>query len=247
MAGLLILVPMAAQITAPGTGVANLRTPSPREIWIAPGVGAQAIDIDLGAAASVDSFYLGATSARADAVWTIQSIAAVGGGVTATHVNAQPMRLAGNIRSRFPAFARLPAPVVGRYFRITVNQPTTPMEIGVLAVGLAFEWPYAYGGGRTPIDTSRVVALQDGGFGVDGGVVKAMFQWRFVDLDDIALDKLWAIAEDRGESRTLIAVEGPASPPKATAVHYGLFRKFEAFEREVAAQTKWALSIEEWR
>jgi hypothetical protein len=247
VAGLTLFRPIVANITAPGSGVANLQTPSPREIWIAPGTGAQTIDLDLQSAQDVDCFYLGSTNARADAVWTIQSIAAIGGAVTATHVNAQAMRLAGNIRTRYPAFARLPAPVTGRYFRIVVNQPTTPMQIGVLAAGLAVEWPYAYGSGRLPIDTSRVVAHPDGGFGVDPGIVKTAFQWRFVDLDETMLDKLWAIADERGESKPIVAVEGPSAPPKATAVHYGLFRKFEAFEREDAAQTKWAFSIEEWR
>jgi hypothetical protein len=245
--GIQIIRPIPAQIAAGGSGVANLLTPSPREVWIAPGVGAQAIDIDLSSAQAVDAFYLGFTSARADALWTIQSIAAMGAVATATHVNAQPLRLAGNIRDRFPAFARLPDPVVGRYFRVIVNQPVVAIEIGNLVVGLALEWPYAYGSGRQPIDASRVVDLPDGGYGVDASVVKASLQWRFVDLDDEALDKLWAIAEDRGEHRPLVIVEGPTSPPKATSVHYGLFRRFESFEREDAAATKWSLTVAEWR
>lgn len=247
MRGAQIIRPIPAQITAGGSGVANLRTPSPREIWIAPGVGNQVIDLDMGSLQGIDAFALIDTNARADAVWTIQSIAGIGGAVTATHVNGQPMRLAGNIRTRYPVFARLAAPVAGRYFRITVNQPVTPMEIGVLVVGLALEWPYAYGSGRVPIDGSRVTSLPDGGFGIDEGVVKRAFQWRFVDLDEETLDKLWAIAEDVGEHKPLIVVEGPADAPKATAVHYGLFRRFDYFEREDAAASKWALTIEEWR
>lgn len=247
MKGLQILKPIAAQFTAPGTGAANLQTPSPREIWVAPGPGAQSIDIDLSVAQDVDSFYLGSTNARADAVWTIQSIAAIGGAATATHVNAQPIRLANNIRARFPAFVRLPAPVNGRYFRVIVNQPATPMQIGVLVAALALEWPYAFGGGRVPIDTSGVADLRDGGFGVDEGVVKTQFQWRFVDLDKLTLAKLWAIAEERGEHKPLVVVEGPDYPPDAPSVHYGIFRKFEPYEREDAAATKWALTVLEWR
>lgn len=248
MPGLLITKPIAFAATAAGWGgVANLQSKSPREICIAPGTGAQAIDIDLQAAQDVDTFFLGATNARADAVWTIQSIAAIGGAVTATHVNAQPVRLGGNIRSRFHAFVRLPAPVNGRYFRVTVNQPATAFQIGRLVVGLAFDWPYAFGGGRAPIDTSRVAALPDGGFGIDEGVMKASFQWRFVDLTPVALAKLWQIVEELGESRTLVVVEGPDYPPVATSVHYGIFRKLEPFEREDAAATKWAMTVEEWR
>lgn len=248
MPGLLINKPIPFVATAAGWGgVANLQTRSPREICVAPGAGAQVIDIDLLAAQDVDAFYLGATNARADAIWTIQSIDAIGGAVTATHVNAQPVRLGGNIRARYPALVRLAAPVNGRYFRITVNQPTTAFEIGRLVVSLAFDWPYALGGGRGPIDTSRVISLPDGGFGIDEGVVKAMFQWRFLDLSPAALAKLWQIVEELGESRTLVVVEGPDYPPLATSVHYGLFRRLEPFEREDPAQTKWAMTVEEWR
>lgn len=247
MKGITLYRPIAFVPTAGGTGAANLVTPSPREIWVAAGAGAQSIDLDLLVVQDVDSFYLGFTNARADAVWTIQSIAGIGGAVTATHVDAQPIRLQGNIRSRYPAFVRLPAPVNGRYFRVTVNQPATAMQIGILAVGLAIVWPYAYGSGRVPIDTSRVTALPDGGFGVDPGIVKSAFQWRFVDLDETVLDKLWAIAEEVGESKPLVCVEGPDYPPKATSVHWGIFRRFDYYEREDAASSKWALGIEEWR
>lgn len=247
MKGLQIIRPIPAAVHATGSGPANMLTPSPREIWIAAEAGAQQIDIDVQSAQAVDGFYLGFTNARPDAQWTIQSIAAIGGAVTTTHLNAQPMRLAGALRDRFAAFARLPVPVTGRYFRVIVDQPETKMEIGNLVVGLTLEWPYAYGSGRQPIDSSRVVDLADGGYGIDAGVVKAQFQWRFVDLDSDTLDKLWAIVEDRGEHKPLVIVEGAAYPPKATAVHYGLFRRFEPFEREDAAATKWAMTVGEWR
>lgn len=248
MPGLLLTKPIAFVASAAGwAGPENLQTKSPREICVAPGTGAQSFEVDLQAVGDVDTFFLAATNARADAVWTIQTIAAPGGAVTATHVNAAPMRLTGNIRARYHSFVRLAAPVAGRYFRITVNQPTSPIEIGRAIVGLAFDWPYAYGSGRQPIDTSRSVALPDGGFGIDEGVVKVGFQWRFLDLSNAALAKLWQIVEELGENKTLLAVEGPDYPPPATSVHYGLFRKLEQFEREDAAETKWAMSFEEWR
>lgn len=247
MKGLTIVCPIPANFFAEGSGVSNLASPSPREIWIADSSGAHTIDVDLTSVKEVDCFFLGGTNARADATWSVQSIAGIGGAVTDTHIDAEPMRLAGSIRSRYCAVGRLAEPVAGRFFRITVDQPVSPMEIGVAFAALALEWPYAFGSGRLPIDTSRVVALDDGGFGVDAGVVKSLFQWRFLDLDDVTLDKLWAIAEDRGESKPLVVIEGPAWPPAATAVHYGLFRRFEAFEREDPASTKWSLTVEEWR
>lgn len=247
MAGLLVIKPEAATFSAGGTGVGNLGTPSPREIWVAPGAGSCAIDVDLGTPRLFDSIYLGNTNAQADAVWYAVSIGAVGGAVTDTILPPQPMQLAGGIRQRHPCFARFAAPVTHRFLRVVVEQPITALEIGNLIVGMALDEPYAFGSGRSPVDTSRVVSLQDGGFGVDRGVVKVALQWRFPDLSAASLARLWAIAEDRGESAPLVVVEGPDYPPVATSVHYGLFRRFESFEREDAAATKWALSLEEWR
>ncbi len=248
MPGLLINKPIPFVAVATGwTGVANLQSKSPREICVAPAAGPQAIDIDLGSVQSVDFFYLGSTNAAAGALWSIVSIDALGGAIGTIHVDSAPLRLQGNVRARYPVFVRLPAPVNGRYFRLYIDNPGAAFEIGRLAVGLAFDWPYALGGGRGPVDTSRVVALSDGGFGIDEGVVKALFQWRFLDLSPAALAKLWQIVEELGESRTLVVVEGPDYPPLATSVHYGLLRRLEPFEREDPAQTKWAMTIEEWR
>lgn len=249
MAGMLILKPLPiAQVSTGGTGIANLTTPSPREVWISPSTaGGVSIDFDLGSELEVDSFYLGGTNARSDGTWAVVRRASLGGAAIDVPVATKPMRLSGGIRSRHPAFEHLAAPITGRFFSYEVNQPVTPLEIGNLIIGKAFEAPYAYGSGRQPVDTSKVVALPDGGFGIERGVVKSSLSWRFADLDNAQLETLWALAEDRGESAPLVVVEGPDYPPKAPSVHYGLFRRFEAFEREDAAFTKWQLSIEEWR
>lgn len=247
MTGMLILKPLAATWSGAGTGIANLQSPSPREVWRAAGVGNSVIELDLGAAVDLDAIYLGNTNASADATWMGQTITGLGGSVSGTLFSAMPIRLAGNIRTRHPAFVRLPAPTNARFLRLTFSQSGVPLEIGVAVPALSLELPYAFGSGRMPVDTSRVVSLIDGGFGIDRGSVKALLQWRFVDLDNAALSKLWAISEDRGESAPLVVIEGPDDPPIATGVHYGLFRRFEAFEREDPANTKWAMSLEEWR
>ena len=247
MAGMLIIKPIKiVQFAAGGTGLTNLLTPSPREIWIAPG-GYVEVDIDLGSVQEFDSIYLGNTNAEVGGVWASSQISAIGGSLGASIFSTTPTRLAGSIRSRHPGLVRTPAPVSCRYLRMAITQVSAPIEVGNLVIGKAFEAPYAYGSGRAPIDTSRVVALPDGGFGFDRGVVKSSLSWRFVDLDNAQLDALWALVEDRGESAPLVVVEGPDYPPKATSVHYGLFRRFEPFEREDPAATKWALTLEEWR
>lgn len=249
MPGLRIVTPMAeaAVITAPGTGVANLQTASPREVWVAASTANQTIDIDMGTDVTIDSFFLGGTNALPGATWTIRQVTAVGGTTVATYLNGGLMRMPGAIRKRYSSFYRHAVPITGRYFRIQVTQGAAPaLQIGRLDIGLALEWPYAFGSGRTPIDTSRILDLPDGGFGIDRGVVKSLLNWRFVDLDDATLAKLWAIAEDRGESKPVIVAEGDTNPLQEPSLHYGLFRRFEAFEREDPAATKWAFSMIEW-
>jgi len=251
MPGMQIILPMAeagaATLSGPGSGLANLQTPSPREVWVAPGTGVQNIEIDFGADVTVDSFALVGTNALPGALWSIRQIASLGGAVTSSLLINAPMRMPGAIRKRYASFYRHAVPVTGRYFRVQVNQGAAPaMVAGRLDIGLALEIPYAFGSGRTPIDTSRVVELPDGGFGVDRGVVKTLLSWRFVDLDAVTLAKLWAIAEDRGESRPIIAIEGDTSPTQEPSFNYGLFRRFEAYEREDPASTKWGFSMVEW-
>ncbi len=247
MAGMLILKPLPiAALAAGGTGLDNLKTASPREIWIAPS-GYVELDVDLGSVQEFDSIYLGNTNAETGGVWASSQISGLGGTLGATIFSTTATRLTGSIRSRHPAFVRTAAPVSCRYLRLAISQVSAPIQSGNLVIGKAFEAPYAYGSGRQPVDTSKVVALPDGGFGIERGVVKSSLSWRFADLDNAQLETLWALAEDRGESAPLVVVEGPDYPPKAPSVHYGLFRRFEAFEREDAAFTKWQLSIEEWR
>jgi hypothetical protein len=247
MAGMTVIKPVGYTAIAGGSGVANLSSSSPREIWVAGAAGTVAIDIDFGSVQQIDSFYLGNTNANGAATWRLESIPAVGAAASGLISPTQAVLLSGNIRLLVPGFVRLAAPISARFVRIVIDQPNTAIEIGNFVAGLALEAPYAFGAGRMPVDTSKVVSLQDGGFGIDRGVVKTMLQWRFPELDAQALARLWAIAEDRGESAPLVVVEGPDYPPLATSVHYGLFRRFEAFEREDPAATKWALTLEEWR
>lgn len=249
MAGMLIIKPITiapGDVVTGGSAPANLVTASPRETWVAPGNYVE-VDIDLGLVQEFDSIYLGNTNAEVGGVWASSQISAIGGSLGTSIFTTTPTRLTGSIRSRHSSFVRTPAPVTCRYLRLAIQQVSVPIEVGNLVIGKAFEAPYSYGSGRAPVDTSRVVALPDGGFGIDRGVVKSSLSWRFVDLDNDQLDALWALAENRGESAPLVVVEGPDYPPKATSVHYGLFRRFEAFEREDPAATKWALTLEEWR
>ncbi|WP_336958766.1 hypothetical protein [Sphingobium aquiterrae] len=248
MSGVLIVNPLAHAVApaAPGTGGANLLTPDPNEAWLAPAVGVASIDIDLGQEQLVDSIFLGFTNATAAAHWSISTATAPGEGLVERHAGS--LRAADSIGPRHHAFVRLPVPVASRYFRITTTQSDAEaLYAGIVVVGLAFEKYREFGGGRTPIDTSARQDLIGGGFGIGEGVTKAQFDWSFVDLSDAELQRLWAIKMDRGLRKPVLVVEdADLTIGQNEAIHYGLFARFQAYERQDPAQTRWAGSILQW-
>lgn len=231
-----------------GSGAANLLTPSPKEAWIAQSVGTSIIDIDLGANTEIDSIFLGSTNAAAGATWSIERGTGLGTGLTALIAAGTPFRHPESPGPRHHGFAHLGASVTGRYFRIAITQTdTAPLFAGTLVIGRAFTAPYEYGAGRIAIDTGAREALQDGGFGIGDGVVKAGFRWTFAGLSTTQVNALWTIAIDRGERRPVLVVEGAEGEARRNEeLHYGLFDSFEAYEREAPEATRWSLSMTEW-
>jgi hypothetical protein len=114
-------------------------------------------------------------------------------------------------------------------------------------IGLAFEGPQELGGGRVPIDTSVVNALPDGGFGIGEGVVKAAVKWTFVGLAPADRRDLWRRVHGRGNTRPVLVFEDLGEDGGAgEELHYGLFDKFESYDREDPGETRWGLSMTEW-
>jgi len=209
MSGVLIIKPLTVAMTptVTGSGQANLLTADPNEAWIATSVSSLAMDIDMGAAVSVDSFYLGYTNATAAAAWTIARGTGLGTGLTTIKVSG-PMRAADSEGPRHHCFARLAAPVSSRYFRLTLVQSgTAPLFAGALVIGRAFEKFREHGPGRMPVDTASREELPGGGFAIGDGVVKSQFAFSFVDLTDAETNQLWSIKKDRGLTRPVLVVE----------------------------------------
>lgn len=248
MSGVLIVAPMAvAALSGTGTGLTNLLTASPKEAWVA-NLFSLSIDIDMGAAVSVDSFYLGYTNATSSATWIIYSATGMGTGLTQIKA-AGAMRASDSIGPGHHAFHRLAAPVSSRYFRITLTQTGAALlYAGSLIIGKAFEKYRELGGGRQPIDTGSRQSLSDGGFGTGAGAFKAQFNFSFVDLTDAEVKQLWAIVAQVGlRSPALVVEDAALAIGQNEAIHYGVFERFEPYARSDPAATRWSFSHEEWR
>lgn len=249
MSGVLIVkpLPVAAVPTVTGTGAANLLTADPNEAWVAPSTATLTMDIDMGVAVTVDSFYLGYTNAGLDATWTIEKGTGLGAGLAVIKPSG-PMRAADSEGPRHHLFARLAVPVTARYFRLTLAQAGgAALYVGALILGLAFEKHRELGGGRTPIDTGTRQDLPGGGFGIGDGVVKAAFSCSFVDLTDAELARLWSIARDRGTRKPVLLVEdAEVTAGLNDAIHYGTFDRFQAYEETDPDVARWACAHVEW-
>ncbi|QHL90709.1 hypothetical protein GVO57_07495 [Sphingomonas changnyeongensis] len=115
-------------------------------------------------------------------------------------------------------------------------------------VGQRFVAGHERGAGRQLRDSSVKEDLPDGGFAIVEGVVRASLKWRFVGLSDASRRRLWALAYRRGETRPVLVIEEPDSEAAGAdeRIHYGLFDRFDAYERADPNDNAWALSMTEW-
>jgi len=248
MSGVLIVKPEphGAPPNVAGSGAVNLLTPSPKEVWVAPSTAPVEIQIDLGVPTTIDSFFLGYTNAAPGATWALATKTAPGAGHSGLHDG--PMRAADSLGPRHHAFKRLAAPVTSRYFSIALYQAgPTPIYAGALILGQAFEKYRERGSDRTLIDTGIRNDLPDGGFNTGDGVVKAQFAFSFVDLTDEERNRLYAIKRDRGLRKPVLVVEdADLAAGQNEAIHYGVFERFQAYERTNPRKTRWAGSVLQW-
>jgi len=249
MSGVLIIKPLsiAATPTVTGSGAGNLLSFDPNEAWIAASTAALTIDIDMGTAVTVDSFYLGYTNAAAAATWTIASGTGLGTGLTTIKASGL-MRAADSEGPRHHCFARLAAAVTARYFRLTLAQSgASPLYAGALALGLAFEKHREFGPGRTAIDTGTRQDLPGGGFGTGDGATKSQFTFSFVDLSQAERGRLWSIEKDRGIRKPVVLVEDlDLTSGMNEAIHWGVFDRLQPFERANAREFKHAGTVVDW-
>ncbi len=246
-------LPIAAIGASRGSGVANLLTADPKEVWADSAVGsAVTIDVDLGGVRVIDTVFLGHVHNSADvAVWTITGGAS---GYADAVIKASGLLRVPEAAGSPPAMSHglwFGAPVTLRYLRLSITQPagSLPLLAGVLLVGRSFQPALnkEFGAGRRIIDTGTATALPSGGYGIAEGARKRAYDWTFGDLTLAEVDALEAVALDRGETGALLGVEDPAQTTGLrNRIHYGLFTRFRAFERRNAVQTRWELGIEEW-
>lgn len=238
---------IGAVTASSGTGGDNLMSPSPREVWQSAISTNHVLYLDLGSAAAFDTIYLGGCYVPVGTTWTVHIVEAIGGVVTtlATGNVLLPRASA----APYQSVLTLGVAATSRYVRIDINTPTAvQIQLGIALVGLAFVHDKAFGGGRPLNDLSRITELQDGGFGIDEGAIKAGYRWRFIDLTPGELEQLWQLLASVGRKKPVVVVEDvSAGAITEPAVHYGVFDKFEPWERANAQDTIWALSLSEWR
>lgn len=247
--GISLVAPLSIQTVtvSDGTGGNNLASPSTREVWRSGAVGTSTIDLDFGAVAPLDTVFLGFTNASAAATLSVATMTAPGGvGLSVISASAA-LRVPHSTGQRHHGYVRLPAPVMTRYLRITVNQVSggVPLQAGVALAGLAIGRPYEYRAGRVAIDLSKKTELADGGFGISPGAVISSYRFTLAGLTDDQVEELWQIVMELGESAPLLIVEGHDTV-RFSHLHYGLFQRLEPYEREEPEDTRWGLSIRDW-
>jgi hypothetical protein len=253
MSNMAIMKPIAPNAINDGNGnigsMANLLTPDPKEVILhSSGVGGASIQVDLGSSQLIDSFFLGGMSYPSGSSLSITG--GSGSYTSSTHFSGSLVApSAVSSPQRQFQFVRLSAPVSNRYIQFVLTKGSVNATIGLVLVGLSFQPTYnrEWGSGRSIIDTGSKEGLLGGGFGIGEGARKAGYRWTFGDLSDAEIDRLYDLALDRGETRPVVAVEDPDQTTGLNErIHYGLFDKFEAFERQNPSQTRWSLSMSEW-
>lgn len=234
-----------------GTGAANLLTPDPKEVWTDSTVNSDAtLDFDFGAVVAWDTVFVGFTNAAATAEWGISG-GSTGYGDT-TYLPRTTFRASSDaIGPRYHGFFTRSPTTSDRYMRITLKQFTgnPNLQVGIVAIGASFKPTYnrEWGAGRSLIDTGTKQRLRGGGFAIGRGAKVPGYQWVLGDLTEADVQALWALAVDRGETDPIVVVEDPdATAGRSERLHYGLFNRLEAYERQDPDLNRWALSMEGW-
>lgn len=254
MSRLMIVEPtrIAAVGASRGSGAANLATHDPKETWIDAASGSAAtITVDLGAARAIDTIaLLHVRPPAAGATWSIDA----GVGAADTPVLGAATLRVPDVAGEFETVSHAlwtGAARTARYVALTLTQPAgaPPLSAGALVIGRAFvaELGQEWGAGRQPIDTGTATALPSGGFSIVEGVRKSLFSWTFGDLTLAETEQLETIALHLGETAPGLVIEdADATPGLRRRIHYGLFKKWRAYERRNRRQTRWEIGIEQW-
>ena len=246
MSNHLIIRPLPFAVAATGLASASqLLSPEPKQVAVAIG-GAATIALDLGAATAIDTVFIGYTNDSGAGSFAMSYGPATGfENAVAGATTALPTKLIGGR----PHFLKvLAAPVTARFIGLTANL-AAGFEIGVVALGKALRPALGpeFGHGKGVIDTGTATRRRDGGFAIDPGTRATSFQWTLGDLTDDVRDQLYAILQDRGETRSVLIVEGTEpSPALSERLHWSLMTRIEAYERRDPELTRWSLKTQDW-
>jgi hypothetical protein len=225
------------------SGGSNALTPDPKEVAVA--TSSSAIDIDLAAPMSIDTFFMGFLTATTLTGVTVQTATGLGTGLG----SAVALNLGPTTALRRHAYLDKASPDSSRYFRVNFTYTGT-LSVGIMGFGLAVQPTYGHewGSGRQPIDTAAVTALRGGGFARELGAVKGAWQFTTGELTDTDLDSLWDLSLDVGIGSPVLVMEDPALTGAAMnrALHYGLLQRPDVYQRLTPGQSSWSWRVEEW-
>lgn len=253
MASLLIIKPQPiVQLveTSFNYSTANVLTPDPKEVMgFAAGVGVYAFNVDFGVPVTIDSVFLGFLGPNNGYIYNVYTATGMGSGISAA---LPAVGDGGGIGSRTRPykhhFVRLNAPATSRYWQVSFYTETGN-TLGIFAMGQAIQplWGREWGSGRVVDDRSSVSPLMGGGYGIERGARVPQWQFRCGDLTDAEVQDLWVVADDVGISSPVLVIEDPDfTAGFMERVHWGLFDRPEAYERESPGRNQWSFRVREW-
>lgn len=235
-----------------GAGGANLLTKNPKEAWISGSAAPVYAILDLGEVKEIDFIFLGAVNGIAGTSWSVTYSAASSSGAGSTALTTTTAVLPRRRNGLMNLVVKLAAPVSARYIRVTADQGSggPGLTAGILRAGLSLQptWGQEWGGGRAVLDTGTSERLPDGGFGIDLGARKSLFQWTFGDLSDDEREELHTFCEEVGETEPFVLVEdiGSGVPATNEGTHWCKFDRLDYYERRDPASSRWSFRVEQW-
>lgn len=240
-------IPIAA-IGGTYPNVARLLTPDPKEAAVdvaGNGGGQRTIDIDLGSAMLIDTFFLGFTNDPGTQGILIQYGV---GDYSETNLDSYMVAPAYDVTQPRHLCVVANTPVTARYIRL-YPRTNANYSIGTVAIGLAFRPTFGQevGEGRVIDDSATIERLPSGGFGIEEGAITTGWGWTLGDIQPAELAALYTLVRSRGLSRTVLVIEDPDQTAGLNErIHWGLFRKLSQYERLDPLNTKWDFSIWDW-
>lgn len=231
---------------ATSAGHENAKTPDPKEV--ASGSGPGYVNVDMGASVEADQFFAGFLSANAFTAINAYSQTDLAG-TTRTLVGA--LSIGGAAVRRRHGFLKTAAPSTSRYFSFHVDVGVgVAWSLGIAAIGKSVQpaWGHEWGSGRYIDDRSDVSPLRGGGYGIERGARVPGWQFTTGDLTDAEVKSLWDITAEVGTSAPVVVCEDPAlaQPDLNEAIHYGLFDRPEAYERQAPQLNRWSFRVRGW-